>query len=98
MKRVLLLAIGLALPPLTSSCATSGNGGGDDVCETILLGAVLVPCVVAYGVGCVVGAGTRCCEGPAPTPDDIPEAAPSSSTSSSSELAPLAAEEHDVRY
>ncbi len=92
-----LLCLLLTFAPLTSSCATDGDG--DDICTTLLLGAALVPCAVAWGVGCVAGAGTRCCEGPSaaePAPASSPsESAPASTStplkaSSSVEVAHVA--------
>lgn len=75
---------------LSSSCATTSGDEGNP-CTTFLLAAVLVPCAVAFGAGCVVGAGTRVCEGT--DPDDGPD-----TPAPAAEVAPSPAEVDDAAY
>ncbi|MDP2340352.1 MAG: hypothetical protein Q8O67_05300 [Deltaproteobacteria bacterium] len=87
MKRLLLSVLLLA-----PGCATDGET--DDTCNAILLGIALIPCTVAYGVGCVAGAGTRCCEGD----ESAPPAAATSTTTAEFDPLPAAREAIDARY
>ena len=85
MKRLVLA--GLLLLP---GCATTSES--DDLCSAVFAGIVVLPCLVAYGVGCVVGGGTRCCEG-----DDAAPAAASSTSLAEAPL-PAAREAVDAAY
>lgn len=72
------------LGQLLTGCATVGDSGSDnDLCSSFLFAIVAIPCAAAFGVGCVVGAGSRCCgddgnsdEEPAPAAAVRPEVAP----------------------